>query len=111
LSASVSSSFASQESVVARIDSIFKIVREEGASDLHLGAGHAPRLRTFGEIEPIDSAPLSDPQPRELTYEILTDVAELLRQGKITAEVASRNGVEAPKTQGRRKGLPDNVTT
>lgn len=57
---------------MARIDSIFRIVKEEGASDLHLGVGHAPRLRMQGEIEPIDSQPLTDAQLRELVYEILT---------------------------------------
>ena len=58
---------------MARIDSIFRLVKEQGASDLHLGAGEAPRLRLYGQIEPIDSTPLSDAQVRELIYEILND--------------------------------------
>ncbi|MBU1699987.1 MAG: PilT/PilU family type 4a pilus ATPase [Candidatus Eisenbacteria bacterium] len=57
---------------MARIDSIFKLVNEQGASDLHVGAGSQPRLRVYGEIHPIDSPPMDDNQVRELVYEILT---------------------------------------
>lgn len=82
---------------MARIDSMFKIVREEGASDLHLGGGHAPRFRILGEIESIDNTPLSDLQPREVVYGVLTDIAELLRQGEITPGVAWRNESRLPR--------------
>jgi Tfp pilus assembly ATPase PilU len=39
---------------LARIDSIFKMVKEQGASDLHISTGAPPMLRVQGEIRPIE---------------------------------------------------------
>ncbi len=39
---------------MARIDAIFKIVQEQGASDLHLTSGSRPILRISGEIRSVE---------------------------------------------------------
>ena len=36
---------------MAKIDAFFKLMNEQGASDLHLAAGQAPALRVRGDIE------------------------------------------------------------
>ena len=51
---------------MARIDAIFKLVKQQGASDLHLTTGSPPMVRINGEIVPI---------PYE---ELKADVLELL---------------------------------
>ena len=38
---------------MARIDEILKLVKEQGASDLHLTSGSPPMVRIHGEITPI----------------------------------------------------------
>lgn len=56
---------------MARIDAIFKMVREQGASDLHISSGAPPMLRVHGEIRPVDSPELQGEQARQLLYEML----------------------------------------
>ncbi len=36
---------------MAKLDAFFKLMNEQGASDLHLAAGLPPSLRLRGEIE------------------------------------------------------------
>ena len=38
---------------MAKIDAFFKLMNDQGASDLHLVAGQQPALRVRGEIERI----------------------------------------------------------
>lgn len=38
---------------MARIDAILKLVKEQGASDLHMTTGAPPIIRIHGEITPI----------------------------------------------------------
>ena len=38
---------------MARIDAILKLVKEQGASDLHVTTGAPPMVRINGEITPI----------------------------------------------------------
>jgi len=59
---------------VAKIDAIFKLVRDQGASDLHLTAGSAPMLRMDGEIHPVEYDALSAELLTELLREMMTDV-------------------------------------
>jgi twitching motility protein PilT len=58
---------------VARIDSFLRLVVEQGASDLHLGAGAPPTVRLNGELVPLPFRALSDLEARRLILEILTD--------------------------------------
>jgi twitching motility protein PilT len=39
---------------LARIDAIFKLVKDRGASDLHLTAGSPPMLRLHGEVQSVE---------------------------------------------------------
>jgi len=57
---------------MAKIDAFFKLMAEQGASDLHLIAGSKPIIRLFGKLVPIKYDELSNDQCRTLIYEIMT---------------------------------------
>ncbi|MCA9730136.1 MAG: type IV pilus twitching motility protein PilT [Candidatus Eisenbacteria bacterium] len=48
------------------------MVKEQGASDLHISTGAPPMLRIHGEIHPIDYPELEGEQARQLLYELMT---------------------------------------
>jgi len=55
-----------------KIDALFKIVIDAGATDLHLSAGAKPMIRMIGELVPIDKVPvLTDEVNKLLLYEIM----------------------------------------
>ena len=55
---------------MAKIDAFFKLMHEQGASDLHLLAGQPPALRVRGDIERVKYKVLSNDDLREMLYEI-----------------------------------------
>jgi len=55
---------------MAKIDAFFKLMNEQGASDLHLVSGQPPALRLHGDIERIRYNVLSNDDLRGLLYEI-----------------------------------------
>lgn len=55
---------------MARIDSFFKFMKEQGASDLHLSTGNPPMLRIHGDLVRIDMPPLENDDLKALIYEI-----------------------------------------
>ncbi|MBW2558476.1 MAG: type IV pilus twitching motility protein PilT [Deltaproteobacteria bacterium] len=55
---------------MAKIDAFFKLMNEQGASDLHLVAGQQPALRIRGEIERVKYSPLESDDLRSMLYEI-----------------------------------------
>jgi len=55
---------------MAKIDAFFKLMNEQGASDLHLTAGQPPALRIRGEIERIKYKVLDSDDLRGMLYEI-----------------------------------------
>ena len=55
---------------MAKIDAFFKLMNEQGASDLHLAAGLPPALRVRGEIERIKFKVLDSDDLRAMLYEI-----------------------------------------
>lgn len=55
---------------MAEIDAFFKLLHEQGASDLHLASGQQPALRIFGDIERIKYDVLTSDKLRSLLYEI-----------------------------------------
>lgn len=55
---------------MAKIDAFFKLMNEQGASDLHLVSGQPPALRLHGDIERIRYNVLSNDDLRNLLYEI-----------------------------------------
>ena len=55
---------------MAKIDAFFKLMNEQGASDLHLTSGQPPALRIRGEIERIKYKVLDNDDLRGMLYEI-----------------------------------------
>jgi twitching motility protein PilT len=55
---------------MAKIDAFFKLMNEQGASDLHLVAGSPPALRIRGDIERIKYKILDNDDLRGMLYEI-----------------------------------------
>ncbi|MEO5630877.1 MAG: type IV pilus twitching motility protein PilT [Nitrospiraceae bacterium] len=59
---------------MANIDTVFKTMLEEGASDLHLVAGQKPTLRIHGELERLESHGVLDNDALQaMLYEITPD--------------------------------------
>ena len=55
---------------MAKIDAFFKLMHEQGASDLHLVAGQPPVLRIRGEVERVKYKVLTSDDLRSMLYEI-----------------------------------------
>lgn len=58
---------------MASIDELFKVMVEQGASDLHLTSGSAPTLRLHGGLVPMNYKELSNQDVQGLVFEILTE--------------------------------------
>lgn len=58
---------------MAAIDELFKIMVEQGASDLHLTSGAPPYLRLHGGLVPMNYKDLSNQDVQGLIFEILTE--------------------------------------
>ncbi|GAM11267.1 twitching mobility protein [Geobacter sp. OR-1] len=58
---------------MARIDALFKMMKEQGASDLHLSTGNPPIFRLHGEIERLNFKPLTHEELKSILFEILTE--------------------------------------
>jgi len=55
---------------MARIDAFFKLMNEQGASDLHLVSGQPPALRLRGDVERIKYKVLENDDLKAMLYEI-----------------------------------------
>ena len=55
---------------MAQIDAFFKLMNEQGASDLHLAAGQQPVLRVQGELERVKYDILDNDALKAMLYEI-----------------------------------------
>jgi twitching motility protein PilT len=55
---------------MAKIDAFFKLMHDQGASDLHLVSGQPPALRINGDIERIKYKVLDNDMLRSMLYEI-----------------------------------------
>jgi len=55
---------------MAKIDAFFKLMNDQGASDLHLVAGLQPALRIRGEVERVKYKTLNNNDLRSMIYEI-----------------------------------------
>ncbi|MDX1460134.1 MAG: type IV pilus twitching motility protein PilT, partial [Xanthomonadales bacterium] len=56
---------------MAQIDQLFRVLKEQGGSDLHLLAGRPPRIRLHGSLTDVEGwQALSDGQVRDLLREI-----------------------------------------
>lgn len=58
---------------MAQIDGLFKVMMDEGASDLHLSAGSPPYFRIHGDMIRSNSAPLTHDDLKNLIFEIITE--------------------------------------
>jgi twitching motility protein PilT len=55
---------------MARIDSFFKLMAEQKASDLHLSTSNPPMLRINGDLVRVDFPPLQNDDLKAMVYEI-----------------------------------------
>jgi len=55
---------------VAKIDAFFKLMNDQGASDLHLIAGSQPILRVHGDMERVKYKALENDELKAMLYEI-----------------------------------------
>ncbi len=56
---------------MAKLDELFRMVREKGASDLHMLEGQPPKIRLHGDLEPVEHYPvLTEKMLRECLHEI-----------------------------------------
>jgi len=58
---------------MAKIDAFLRIMQENDASDLHIGAGYEPMLRIHGVLEKSSHRVLSTDEVTMLVYELLSD--------------------------------------
>jgi len=70
---------------MARIDAFFKLMHEQGASDLHLVSGSQPVLRIRGEMERVRYKELGHEELKAMLYEIApeTKVKEFEESGDV----------------------------
>ncbi|MBF0474232.1 MAG: type IV pilus twitching motility protein PilT [Deltaproteobacteria bacterium] len=70
---------------MARIDAFFKLLHEQGGSDLHLAAGTQPAMRIRGEVERVKYHVLSNEELKSLLYEITTE--EKIKEFEETGDI------------------------
>jgi len=58
---------------MAKIDALFKMMKEQGASDLHLSSGNPPIFRQHGEMVRLQFKAMSHEELIPILYEILND--------------------------------------
>ena len=58
---------------MAKLDAFFKLMVEQGASDLHLTSGSQPILRVGGELQRIKYQPLENDELKKMLYEITSE--------------------------------------
>jgi twitching motility protein PilT len=58
---------------MAKIDAFFKLMHEQGASDLHLVSGQQPVLRIRGDLERVKYKELENDELKQMLYEITTE--------------------------------------
>ncbi len=70
---------------MAQIDAFFKLMHEQGASDLHLSSGSQPILRIRGELERVKYKILDNDELKGLLYEITPE--EKIKQFEETGDL------------------------
>ncbi len=70
---------------MARIDTFFRFMMEQKASDLHLSSNNQPILRINGELIRIDAPPLENDDLKALVYEIAPEIK--IKQFEETGDV------------------------
>jgi len=67
------------------IDEIFKIIKEQGASDLHMSSGSPPMLRLGNDLVAVEYERLTPDLNRKLLYELMT--AEQIQEFEKVKEI------------------------
>lgn len=70
---------------MAKIDAFFKLMYDQGASDLHLATGSQPIIRINGEMERIKYKEFEHDELKSMLYEIVTD--EKIKQFEETGDI------------------------
>src|SRR5438309_5804930 len=70
---------------MAKIDAFFKLMFDQGASDLHLTSGQQPILRLHGDMERIKYKVLEDGELKAMLYEIAPEIK--IKQFEETGDV------------------------
>lgn len=70
---------------MAKIDAFFKLMNEQGASDLHLVSGSQPILRIRGEMERIKFKELDNDELKAMLYEIAPE--DKIKQFEETGDI------------------------
>ena len=58
---------------MARIDALFRMMKEQGASDLHLSTGNPPIFRLHGEMARLNFKTLAHDELKSILFEILNE--------------------------------------
>jgi twitching motility protein PilT len=58
---------------MANMHQLLKAMIEKGSSDLHISTGTPPQIRIDGEMEVLNTGPLSPAETKQLCYSVLTD--------------------------------------
>src|SRR6185369_13485306 len=58
---------------MARIDALFNMMKEQGASDLHLSTGNPPIFRQHGEMVRLNFKSLTHDELKAILFEILNE--------------------------------------
>src|SRR2546425_6313860 len=70
---------------MAKIDAFFKLMFDQGASDLHLASGQQPILRLHGDMERVKYNVLEDGELKAMLYEIAPEMK--IKQYEETGDV------------------------
>jgi len=70
---------------MAKIDAFFKLMFDQGASDLHLASGQQPILRLHGDMERVKYKMLEDGELKAMLYEIAPEIK--IKQFEETGDV------------------------
>src|SRR5438309_10128436 len=70
---------------MAKIDAFFKLMFDQGASDLHLASGQQPILRLHGDMERVKYNVLEDGELKAMLYEIAPELK--IKQYEETGDV------------------------
>jgi twitching motility protein PilT len=71
-----------------RVDALLTRMVEMDGSDLHMMAGDPPRVRVYGELKPIEEAPMSAESVSDALAEILPDHSRLVFEREDGADFA-----------------------
>lgn len=58
---------------MAKLDAYFKVMKERGASDLHMSVGAPPMIRLHGDMVKLTDRPLTPAENAQLLFEIMSD--------------------------------------